>query len=167
MKKLHIVCLAAGLVLATAATALATRSGERAPTFTLKDTSGTTVELAAFKGKIVFVDFWAHWCAPCKKELPVLDKLAKRYASKDVVFLAINVDSDKKDALAFLSSVGISNLSVLLDPKGQVAEKYSPTAMPSSFVIDKEGNIRFVNAGYVAGDEKKFVQQLDGLLSRR
>jgi thiol-disulfide isomerase/thioredoxin len=153
-----------GLVMGLAVTAFATKPGASAPAFTLKDTDGKTVELGAYKGKIVFVDFWAHWCAPCKKELPVLDKLAKSYASKGVVFLAINVDSDKKDALAFLAAAGIAHLSVLLDPKGSVAEKYAPSAMPSSFVIDQEGVVRFVNAGYVAGDEKKFVQQLDGLL---
>jgi thiol-disulfide isomerase/thioredoxin len=164
MKKPLSWCLATVLVLGMAVTASATKSGERAPTFTLQDTSGHNVDLASYKGKVVFVDFWAHWCAPCKKELPVLDKLAKRYAPKGVVFLAINVDNDKKDALAFLSSVGISSLSVLLDPKGTVAGKYAPSSMPSSFVIDTDGTIRFVNAGYVAGDEKKFVQQLDGLL---
>jgi thiol-disulfide isomerase/thioredoxin len=164
MKKSLSWCLAVVLVLGMAMTAYATKSGDRAPAFTLPDTSGHSVELASYEGKVVFVDFWAHWCAPCKKELPVLDKLAKRYAPKGVVFLAINVDNDKKDALAFLSSVGISSLSVLLDPKGEVVGKYAPKAMPSSFVIDQHGAIRFVNAGYVAGDEKKFAQQLDELL---
>jgi thiol-disulfide isomerase/thioredoxin len=143
--------------------ASATRSGERAPGFALADLEGKTVELSAYQGKIVFVDFWAHWCGPCKKELPVLEKLARRYAGKDVVFLAINVDREKKDALAFLRSAGIATLPVLLDPKSAAVEKYGPETMPSSFVIDRKGMIRFVNSGYVAGDEKKFAQQIDSL----
>src|SRR4051812_37706564 len=117
MKKILGLLIVLATLAALGVTALATKTGERAPVFALEDLKGNTVELAALQGKVVFVDFWAHWCGPCKKELPVLEKLSQRYGSKNVVFLAINVDSKKADALAFLKDAGISKLSVLLDPK--------------------------------------------------
>jgi thiol-disulfide isomerase/thioredoxin len=159
---------AAALVLAmtTLVFAAGLKAGTRAPDFELKDLQGKTLKLSALKGKVVVVDFWATWCAPCKKELPELDKLQKAYtaAGKDVVIIAINIDKDPAKAEKFLKERKISALMVLFDKSQAVAPTYDPPTMPTSYVIDKKGLVRFVNQAYEPGDEKKLKEQIDGLL---
>src|SRR5215471_14376112 len=87
------------LALLASATAFAgVGKGQRAPEFSLPTLKGPPVSLASLKGKVVMIDFWAQWCEPCKKELPQLDKLAKDYASKGVVVLAVNIDNQRDNA---------------------------------------------------------------------
>ena len=156
----------AALALAAPVVALAAKAGARAPEFELKGLDGKTVRLSSLKGKVVLVDFWASWCKPCKKELPALDKLAKQYkdAGKDVVFVAINIDTDRAKAEKFLKEKGIKHVVVLLDPSSTSAEAYQPGTMPTSYVVDQKGIIKFVNEGYNPGDEGKLKGQIDGLL---
>src|SRR5687767_8102959 len=120
--------------------------GDRAVDFTLKDMDGKSLKLSSLRGKVVLLDFWASWCVPCKKELPVLDAMAAKYAKdkKDVVIVTINIDQDRKNAEKFLSSAKVKNLRVLLDPDGAVAEQYDLPTMPTSYVIDKKGIIKHV-----------------------
>lgn len=150
----------------TTATALAASRGDRAPDFSLPDLKGKTVKLSSLRGKVVVVDFWASWCVPCKKELPALDAMQRQYtaAGKDVVILAINIDSRRENAEKFLKSAKIGALRVLLDPQGAVADQYEPPTMPTSYVIDKKGVIRHVHEGYTPGDEKKLAAEIDALL---
>ena len=137
--------------------------GQKAPDFSLATLKGPTQSLAALRGKVVLVDFWAQWCEPCKKELPELDKLAKQYAGKGVVILAVNIDKQRANAEKLVKQLGVS-LDVLLDPSGSVASSYDPPKMPSSFVIDKKGIVRFVNEGFDgAGDVEKFKHELEEL----
>ncbi len=146
--------------------AAATKVGERAADFTLPDLDGKTVKLSSLKGTVVVLDFWASWCGPCKKELPALDALAKRYrdAGKAVVVLALNIDRERANAEKFLATAKIDDLRVLLDPQGKTASAYDLPTMPSSFVIDGRGLIRKVHAGYASGDEKKLAAEIDRLL---
>lgn len=163
------IALAVGLaVAAMAGVAGGAAAGDRAIDFSLKDLKGKTVKLSALKGKVVVIDFWASWCGPCKKELPALDALAKKYAAAkaDVVILAINIDSDRKNAEKFLKSAKVSTLTVLLDPTGATADQYDLPTMPTSYVVDKKGIIRHVHDGYKAGDEKKLAAEIDALLKK-
>jgi thiol-disulfide isomerase/thioredoxin len=156
----------AALTLAASAVALAgVSTGTRAPSFSLPGRDGGTVELSALKGKVVLVDFWATWCEPCKKELPALDKLAKYYQDKklDVVIVAINIDKDKKNADKFLADRKIKYLTVAYDSSQSVAPNYDPETMPTNFVVDQKGLIRYINQAYKSGDEKKYMKQIDGL----
>src|SRR4051794_35701409 len=137
--------------------------GQRAPEFSLPSLQGSTVTLASLKGKVVLVDFWAQWCEPCKKELPQLDRLAKEYAQKGVVIVAVNIDKQRENAERMVKQLGVS-LPVLLDPAGSVAGTYDLPKMPTSFVIDKKGIVRFVNEGFDGPkDVDRFRQELDGL----
>ena len=154
----------AALLLLTSASAFAGVSkGQKAPEFALPTLKGPTQSLSSLRGKVVLVDFWAQWCEPCKKELPELDKLAKAYAGKGVVILAVNIDKQRANAEKLVKQLGLG-LDVLLDPSASVASSYDPPKMPSSFVVDKKGIVRFVNEGFDgAGDVAKFKQELDEL----
>ena len=146
--------------------ARATGVGERAADFTLKDLAGKSVKLSELRGSVVVLDFWASWCVPCKKELPALDALQKKYrdAGKKVVVLAVIIDKDRANAEKFLKSAKVSELRVLLDKEGAVAGQYDLPTMPTSFVIDTKGIVRHVHAGYRAGDEKAVAAKVDAYL---
>jgi cytochrome c biogenesis protein CcmG/thiol:disulfide interchange protein DsbE len=151
-----------GLTSATAAWAGVTK-GQKAPAFSLPTLKGPTVSLAEQHGKVVLIDFWAQWCEPCKKELPELDKLAKAYAGKGVVVLTVNIDKQRANAERLAKQLGLS-LDVLLDPAGSVAASYDPEKMPTSFVVDKKGIVRYVNAGFDGpADVERFKKELDEL----
>jgi peroxiredoxin len=156
--------LVGAVIAGTAATAWAgVGKGQKAPDFALPTLKGPTLSLASLRGKVVLVDFWAQWCEPCKKELPELDKLAKSYAGKGVVVLAVNIDKQRGNAERLVKQLGLG-LDVLLDPAGSVAASYDPPKMPSSFVVDKKGIVRFVNEGFDGpADVEKFKKELDEL----
>jgi peroxiredoxin len=137
--------------------------GQHAPEFSLQSLNGQTVSLSSLKGKVVLIDFWAQWCEPCKKELPQLDKLAKEYAGKGVQIVAVNIDKQRGNAERMVKQLGLS-LDVLLDPAGSVAGSYDLPKMPTSFVVDKKGIVRYVNEGFEGpGDVARFKQELDEL----
>ncbi|HEY1584681.1 MAG TPA: TlpA disulfide reductase family protein [Polyangia bacterium] len=159
MRKLVI----AAALLAAGAAFANVQKGQRAPEFSLPSLKGSTVTLSSMKGKVVLVDFWAQWCEPCKKELPQLDRLAKEYAQKGVVIVAVNIDKQRENAERMVKQLGVS-LPVLLDPAGSVAGTYDLPKMPTSFVIDKKGIVRFVNEGFDGPkDVDRFKQELDEL----
>lgn len=158
--------VAAVLLLGFSSVAGATKVGDRAAEFTLADLDGKSLKLSSLRGSVVVLDFWASWCGPCKKELPALDALARRYqeAGKPVVFLAVTVDKERGNAQKFLSSAKVSSLRVLSDPDGKVASAYDLPTMPSSYVIDAKGLIHAAHAGFASGDEKKIAREVDELL---
>ena len=159
---------AAFLLLSISAPALAeVKEGSRASDFTLKDLKGKTVKLSSFRGKVVVIDFWASWCAPCKKEMPALEGLAKKYADDGVAILAINIDKDRANSDKFLASQTLKHMRVLLDPSGNgVASQYDLPSMPTSYVVDKKGIVRHRHGGYNSGDEKKVAKEIDALLAK-
>ncbi|HEX6834995.1 MAG TPA: TlpA disulfide reductase family protein, partial [Polyangia bacterium] len=137
--------------------------GQRAPEFSLPSLSGSTVALSSMRGKVVLIDFWAQWCEPCKKELPQLDRLAKEYAGKGVVVVAVNIDKQKENAERMVKQLGVS-LPVLLDPAGSVAATYDLPKMPTSFLVDKKGIVRFVHEGFEgSADVDRFRSELNQL----
>jgi thiol-disulfide isomerase/thioredoxin len=137
--------------------------GDRAADFSLQALDGSKVKLSDLKGSVVVIDFWASWCVPCKKELPALDALARRYDGKNIVILAVNIDKDRANAEKLLAQVKVSALKILLDPDGRVAGAYDVPTMPSSYIIDAKGLVRHVHAGFTSGDEKKIAEEVEAL----
>jgi peroxiredoxin len=137
--------------------------GQKAPEFSLPSLKGARTSLASLRGKVVLLDFWAQWCEPCKQELPQLQKLAKDYAAKGVVIVGVNIDKTRENAERLVSQLGLS-FPILLDPTGSVAGVYDLPKMPTSFVIDKNGTIRYVHEGFEgSSDVSKFRSELDSL----
>jgi cytochrome c biogenesis protein CcmG, thiol:disulfide interchange protein DsbE len=160
MKKLWLLVVALVLV---SASALAVEVGKPAPALEGKDLSGKPVSLAALKGKVVILDFMASWCAPCKEELPALEKLHQRYKAHGLVIIGVSVDEKRENLEKFMKDVPVS-FSVMHDDKKTAAKAYGPSRMPSSYIVDKAGVIRHVHGGFRAGDEKKIEAEVRALL---
>jgi peroxiredoxin len=152
-------------VLLFALSAAALSAGSRAPEIELSDLSGKVVKLSDLKGKVVLVDFWASWCVPCKEELPVLEALHKKYAGDGLVIIGVNADSERDNMTKFLRRTKLS-FTVVHDVDRKVAGRYAPTKMPSSYLIDRSGLVRYVHAGYRAGDADKLESEIKTLLAK-
>ncbi|NIP38401.1 MAG: redoxin domain-containing protein [Candidatus Dadabacteria bacterium] len=135
--------------------------------FTLEklDESGT-VKLDDFKGKPVIINFWASWCAPCREEMPFLQKTWSKYRDKGLIFIGIDVLDDTSAAKEFLDSFNIDYLN-LSDSKGKTSNQYGVIALPATFFIDKDGNITRQNYGPFLGDsgEKLFMKYLGEIIN--
>jgi thiol-disulfide isomerase/thioredoxin len=121
------------------------------------------IDLGALRGKVVLVDIWASWCAPCMEEMPLLDEMAVRLKKKGVEVIAVSVDEDRESAEAFLGKRASWTLTVAHDPKGKVPKVLQPSKMPTSYVVDAEGIIRYVNEGFERGDMKGLEARLTAL----
>lgn len=138
-------------------------SGSPAAEIALSDVNGVAVRLSSFRGKVVVIDFFASWCEPCMRELPELEKLHRQLSSAGVVFLGVNLDRERKNAVALVKRFGLT-FPTLLDPEGKVAETYDPPKMPSTYVVDKAGVVRHINAGFDgAADVARLQKQITAL----
>ena len=154
-------------LLAGAPSAHALAAGKPAIDFTLPTLDGKQVHLADLRGKVVLIDFWASWCTPCKQELPLLEKLHAKLARRGLVVLVININKDRADAARFAAAAKLT-MTVPLDPKAQVGARYEPPKMPSSYVVDRKGIVRKVNAGfYGASDLARLEADLTALLEQK
>jgi len=146
--------LAAALLLASPAV-LALNPGEPAPVVATKSTDGQWQRLQDYRGKVVYVDFWASWCAPCRQALPQYERLYRELGPSGFVVLAINVDTEQRLAQRMLKQIPMS-FPVILDPQGVLAERFSPPTMPTGYLIDRQGVVRYVHTGYKAEDLPAF-----------
>lgn len=143
--------------------AQAVNAGAVAPEIGLSDLAGRGVQISKLRGKVVLVDFWASWCAPCRQELPQLEQLYKKYRARGFEVLAINQDQSIEGARRFLGSVPLS-FRVVHDRAKTVANRYGPSKMPSSFLVDRKGIIRYVHAGFRSGDQATLERHILSLL---
>jgi thiol-disulfide isomerase/thioredoxin len=118
------------------------------------------IDVGAMKGKVVLLDIWASWCGPCKEELPLLDDMAVRLQDKNIAFVAVSIDEEKAAAEAFLSARPKWTLTVAHDPQGKLPDLLQPPKMPTSYLIDGQGVVRFINAGFERADAKKIETRL-------
>lgn len=136
---------------------------ETAPDFTLKSDSGENLRLAEQRGKVVMINFWASWCGPCREEMPILDALYDRYEKAGFTLFGVNVEQDPQAAQKFLADVGVS-FPILFDPESDVSRDYQVNAMPTTVMVDRDGEVRYVNRGYREGDEEKYRKQIKELI---
>ena len=117
-----------------------------APDFSLSGPDGS-VNLQDYAGQIVYVDFWASWCAPCRKSFPWMNDLLSTYEADGLKIVAINLDSTSSDAKEFLAATS-PNFDIAFDPQANTAESYNVLGMPSSFLIDRNGDLLFSHVGF-------------------
>ncbi len=136
-----------GLILAQACTpSSGVNVGELAPDFTLVDLEGNQVTLSDFRGKTVFLNFWATWCPPCRAEMPEMEAVYQEYKDKGVVVIGVDIMEAESEVRQFVEQGGYS-WTFVLDTSGEVAGNYEIAAIPTSFFIDREGVIQVVNIG--------------------
>ena len=134
-----------------------------AKNFTLKSNKGKNIQLSDLRGRVVMLNFWASWCGPCRQEMPLLDELSQRYEAAGFTLLGINVEADQKAADSLLKEIPVS-FPVLYDPTSKVSEAYKVEAMPSTVMIDCDGNLNYLHRGYVPGDEKIYKKKIKELI---
>jgi thiol-disulfide isomerase/thioredoxin len=155
---------ALGAMLLTASSARALTPGDAPRAIDMPDQMGKRVELAALKGKVVIVDFWASWCGPCKKEMPVLEALHVKYAAQGLVIVGVNIDSSSKKMNKFLKNTPVS-FRIVHDRKLVVANRYEPETMPTSYFIGRDGTVRYVHEGFQKGDAGALEERVKALLA--
>lgn len=150
----------------TCLTANATEIGQPAPQFTLPTLQqDTPTSLKQFAGKVVYVDFWASWCAPCRTSFPLLNKLHEKLKSKGFEVVGINLDEDTANAEKFLKEFPVG-FTVLRDAKGEWADQFVVESMPTSFILDKQGVVRHIHHGFTSNDVKELEEKITALLAK-
>jgi peroxiredoxin len=133
-----------------------------APDFKLDGTQ-KQVKLSDYRGQIVYLDFWASWCQPCRKSFTWMNKMQSLYGKEGFKVIAINLDESRQKADLFLQQIP-ANFDVAFDPRGNTAETYNVKAMPSSYLIDKNGNVIHANLGFRGKDEEKLESKIRDLI---
>ncbi len=135
---------------------------EPAPDFTLKSYSGKNLKLSEFRGEVILLNFWASWCGPCRQEMPLLQELHNKYKGFGFTVMGVNVEENSSKAKGIVKSSRLS-FPILFDTQNKVSKLYQIAAMPSTVIIDRNGNMRYLHKGYKPGDlaaYKKWVKQL-------
>ena len=162
-------CLALALscLCAWSAQAAGPAVGEAAPTALGKDRNGDAVDLAAYRGKIVVVTFWASWCPPCRRELPMLDDLQKQAGDRFLQVIAVNEDEDYKAYRAMLRQMKDYTLLLAHDAsKADASTRYGITAYPNLWIIDPQGRVVSHDMGYGEDSFNDIVAEIRGIMER-
>jgi len=157
------VALAAGALVVDAGAA---GVGEPAPTFALPTAAGDIIALPGLAGRVVYVDFWASWCAPCRRSFAWMNELHQRYAERGLTIVAVNVDRKRADALQFLARYP-AGFAVVFDPSGVSPGAYAVPGMPTSYLIDARGNIVHVEQGFLDDRRAALEARIRSLLADR
>lgn len=153
-----------GFIFSMSTIAMAGIESGEAPDFTLKSNSGENVRLAEQKGEVVMLNFWASWCAPCREEMPHLNALNETYEDLGFKLLGVNVDENTKDASRAIEKLKVQ-FPVLFDSENSVADLFKVDAMPTTIIIDRNGEIRHLHRGYKKGYELDYQEQVGALVS--
>jgi peroxiredoxin len=151
------------LALPSAHAAQGVTASASAPDFTLPMLSGGNLRLLEQRGQVVMLNFWASWCAPCRREMPHLDRIYRKYRPSGFVLLGVNVDEDPRNAEEVRDRLAL-HFPVLLDGARRVSREYGLAAMPSTVLIDRDGRVRQRHAGYHDGSEDTYEKQVRELL---
>lgn len=149
--------------LGAAAPAGAAKIGDMAPNFTLKADTGKNLRLSEYRGEVVMINFWATWCGPCRQEMPVLNELYQRYRSVGFTLLGVNIDDRSESATRMARRLGV-RYPIVFDAAKVVSRLYDINAMPTTVMVDRDGKVRYLHRGYLPGSEKKYQEQIRGLL---
>jgi thiol-disulfide isomerase/thioredoxin len=152
--------------LVCAAPAQAVRVGDVAPAFDLATADGKTIALASLRGSVVYVDFWASWCVPCKRSFPWMNALYGRHRSEGLAIVGINVDKRQADADRFLRDVP-ATFPVVYDAAGATPGAFDVKGMPSAYLIDRNGIVVAIEEGFHDDRAAALEARIRALLSAR
>ena len=138
--------------------------GEAPPTIGLKDRGGSVIDLAALQGKVVVETFWASWCGPCRRELPMLGKVQEVVGHEHLEVIAVNFKEPRRDFNAVIRANKDLDLTYVHDERGIVSDRYGVTALPNMFIIGQDGLIAQTHRGYSENVLQSFMQELLELL---
>jgi DsbE subfamily thiol:disulfide oxidoreductase len=133
-----------------------------APQFTLPNLDSGKVSLKDFRGKLLMLNFWASWCAPCREEMPAMERLYQKYRDHGFVILGVNVKDEKKNAIAFVKELKIT-FSLAFDPDGEVGLIYGAWGLPATYLIDANGTAlarAWGPADWYSSGARKLVENL-------
>ncbi len=122
-------------------------------------------ELAPVEGRVIWVDFWASWCVPCRRSFPWLNSMHRKYGPAGLQIIAVNLDKDRALADGFLAEVP-AEFALRFDPAGALAKQFSVQAMPSSYLIDAEGNVLASHAGFRTAETADYERAIEAALSK-
>ena len=134
----------------------AVEAGQPAPPLSVAAQKGGQLNLADFKGKVVYLDFWASWCGPCKQSFPFMNEMQSKYGAKGFQVVGVNLDPKREDADGFLAKVP-ATFAIGYDPKGDSPKRYAITGMPTSLLIGADGKVREVHSGF-HDDQRKSIE---------
>ena len=165
MKRLLGVC-AMGLLLAGGAHAAGfeARSATSAPELKAQDLAGAQKTLADYRGKVVLLNFWASWCPPCLREMPSMERLREKMAGRPLAIVALDSAETADEVNGFLSKMKL-DFPILLDPDGNNTKRWKVFALPTSFLLDAQGRVRYVLTGPTEWDEGEALENIESLLA--
>lgn len=136
-----------------------------APALKLKDMDDNAYDLSVAQGRWKFVHFWASWCGPCRREMPAIQRMVERMQGLSLEIVLVNTAENEDTVFSFLASVA-PDLNSLLDSDGLVTERWKPRGLPSTYLVDPQGNIRYVAIGGRPWDSKDYIDFLSALLAQ-
>lgn len=119
--------------------------------------AGATLDLSAYAGRVVLVDFWASWCTPCRRSFPWMNRMLERYADEGLSVVGVNLDADRDEAAGFLAETP-ARFDIVYDPEGQIARKYDVIGMPSSYLIGRNGELLESHIGFRRHEASEYEQ---------
>ena len=143
---------------------LAVEAGEAAPSFNLPTAKGAPVALDQLRGKVVYVDFWASWCGPCRRSFPWMNEMQQKYGGKGFVVVGVNVDKKRADADKFLAQIPAA-FTVAFDEAGGTPGSYGVKGMPSSYLIDASGKVAYVERGFTDEHRDELERRVAALVT--
>ena len=149
-----------------ASVSLAGDGAGRAADFRLDARGGKQLGLNDLKGQVVMINFWATWCGPCRQEMPLLEQMHKKYRPMGFTLVGINVEEDSSGAEAWLQKTPVT-FPILFDRENRVSKLYNVSGMPSSVLIDRKGNVRYLHRGYKTGDENTYLDHIRALVKEK
>ena len=130
-----------------------------------KSGEASALDLDAYAGKVVYLDFWASWCAPCRLSFPWLNAMAESLGPNGLVVIGVNVDHDRGPAETFLRE-NAANFRIVYDPEGRIARKYDLEGMPTSVLIGRDGKVHATHSGFLREREGKYFSDISDLLNK-